>query len=282
VYEPFHIYIISLNIIDMMDDFDRINTCNSKLEHYMFHTLAFYGASIGSSYEAVSGVTDGLFTLTTDSKFVVGDNLYVFAGWAGGGDLTGARVSSPSLVRRGRPLLRPWTLSSTPGNDPNMAVLLDRPTLIPKAEKFTLEAQASGTSVHGVLFVLKEPLRQVPAKGDFLTLSGNSSASSTANQWTEVSVNWDETLPNGKYAVIGSECHSTDAVAHRWIFDSQQLRPGGLSTTSGGERTHSLFYDGKLGVWGEFTAQVPPRLEVFTTGISSDHTVYLQVVRVDG
>lgn len=91
---------------------------------------------------------------------------------------------------------------------------------------------------------------------------------------------WLDALPKGRYAVVGSECISTTAIAHRWIFDNQSFRPGALSSGAIGERTHRLFYDGSLGTWGTFISQVPPRIEVLCSGADADHTIFLQVVRI--
>lgn len=79
---------------------------------------------------------------------------------------------------------------------------------------------------------------------------------------------------------MGSECISATGVAHRWLFDNQIFRPGALSSPTLGSRTHRIFYDGVLGIWGTFISQVPPRIEVLCNSTDSAHTVFLQVIRI--
>lgn len=129
---------------------------------------------------------------------------------------------------------------------------------------------------------ITEGLRPTPPQGDIITLQAKAQngESTAADQWSEIQLDWDETLPNGTYAVVGSEHISPTALVHRWIFDNQHFRPGGLSQIDLGNRTHRIFYDGILGTWGTFTAQVLPRLEVFATGVDTSHDIFLQVIRI--
>lgn len=250
--------------------------------------MAYYTGSLSQGiYTSLDYVTDGVIGVR-NSHFVYSRDLRLFAGQVFGANLSGVRLSTPSMSGVGRPVFRPWIAQTSAQNDPNLAVFMDRPPLLRRGEEIDLEVRVTADGeqdVYGFTWVT-EGLEFAPP-GDVITLDIESSAACTPQTWTEVLSSWDvnenteaDLLPNGTYAVIGSEHTSSTALAHRWIFDNQNFRPGGLSQTALGNRTHRLFYDGALGVWGTFSSQSPPRLEVYASGADIDHRAFLQVVRV--
>ncbi len=252
----------------------------------MFHLMAYHDLNFAStSYTTVTPLLDGVLGYNRKDRYVYGRDLRLFASQVFSDNLEGARISTPSMSGVGTVMVRPWIDAVVAQNDPNLAVYLDRPPLLKKGEEINLEAKVSSSSnIYGFNWVT-EGLQLAPP-GEIITLDVETDILANQYQWTEVLPNWSDIyssdiLPNGTYAVVGSEHVSDTALAHRWIFDNQNFRPGGLSQTALDSRTHRLFYDGVLGVWGTFSNQVPPRLEVFCTGDSDNsHRAFLQVVRI--
>lgn len=218
-----------------------------------------------------------------NNHFRSSGDLRIFAAFALGEQLDVARVVTPSLRQIAPTQIRPLTSAAAIGGDPNVAEWLRHPVVVPAAEENAVQAvHGAGTpkEARAVLWVARAP---APApSGQVVTMRAWSFDATTANQWTDVNLTWDDPLAQGTYAVVGSECVSANALAHRWKFgDDQSFRPGGITQPVHGDRTHVYFYrPGALGVWGTFGAAVMPRLQILSTATSASHWAFLQVVRI--
>lgn len=251
----------------------------------MFHLLAYYTSFLGAKTEPtdvaplVAG--DGVFG-QKNNRYLYGRDLKLFAGYVlGGAALTRLQVVTPTLRSVGKPMLRPWNSGSSTPNDPNLGLMLQRSPILKEQEEIAVQVFTSGAvNVYTLLWVSTE-LQPVPDAGSIITIQADVNDGAMVNEWTTLpSFSWLESLPKGRYAVVGSECISTTGIAHRWIFDNQIFRPGALSSPSIGDRTHRIFYDGALGTWGTFVSQVPPRIEVLCSAADTNHKIFLQVIRI--
>jgi hypothetical protein len=104
--------------------------------------------------------------------------------------------------------------------------------------------------------------------------------------WSAVgTINFDQSLPQGLYTVVGFEHWSPGALAARLVFPGMHMRPGTLSMAGGtttfqaSKRTDRIFYEGGIGVYGSFNSFAPPSLEVLAANADTLHEGYLTVIR---
>lgn len=253
-----------------------------------FHTVAFTVGSLTTSYGAVPGVADTIFAPSGNGLLLPYD-LWLIAAYASHVNLLRARVNAPSLLRVGYPSIRPVQAAAlgAPQVDPNLMTMLDSPLLLRSSEAVGIDAAASsGATAAIALMWLADKLDPVPPGESFWLRFTSTTAPTTAFAWTVISPVYDQAIPSGVYAVIGMEFFSTTAIAARIVFPGSVLRPGVLAqqgSSAGLARTHRIFYEGALGVYGTFQTNSPPNVEVIT-GLGTDAAGsvdgYLRVVRI--
>lgn len=248
------------------------------------HTLAFSGdVPVGSSTEGlVDVVTDFVLATAGAQGFSVPSQLKVVASWVGSADLTRARLIAPSFLRVSLPAIRPATVGTTPGSDPNFSVLFDSPLLVKDNETLSVSAAHSDEEAQRVraLVWLTDNIEVAP-KGSGFWVRYESDTAVVADKWHLLTLSMDQ-LPEGQYAVTGFEHGSATCWAARLVFPNQPFRPGtlGISGTPSAGRTHASFYDGRFGVLGKFAAFTPPGIEVLCASTDDYHSGYLRLVKL--
>lgn len=247
----------------------------------MFHLAANFVAIGQTADTDVPAKTDQVLQVQ-NSHFVLSKPLSLLGVYASSATLTRTKLKFPSINQYGGTWIRPTNATLLPVTDPNMADYRQIPFTVPAQEELqyaSTSGLACGTENHYVLSVLQDTFVPAP-QGQIYTIRGTSTTAGVASTWTDITVTWDQQLPSGRYAVVGSQVHSTTGVAHRLIFDDQIWRPGGLSLATAGLRTHAMFEKGKLGVWGYFTTISLPRMQILDNATGNSHTIYLDCVRV--
>ena len=89
----------------------------------------------------------------------------------------------------------------------------------------------------------------------------------------------EQTLPQGRYAIVGMDVIGTNLAAARLIVPGAFFRPGCLGRNAVGNVPNPVFTDGSLGVWGIINSVNLPALETFAIGANTTQTVYLYLVR---
>lgn len=245
-----------------------------------FHTAAFYrNVPTGAGYTELLPISDAELTINPASgRFWLSRTAMVFSAYTGGTNLTRARLYTPWKLPNE---VRPVSATLLPGTVPALARWLDAPMTIPPTHEFILDCNQSNAAAQDVIGVVSFSTEGLvrPPQGEILTIRGDvSGAAPGVRTWSEVTVSWEYVLPAGPYAIIGSECISTNAIAHRWILETANWRPGALSQASLTAIPSEYQMVGKLGEWGRFNAPLMPRLEVLCNVADAIHTVFLQVI----
>lgn len=247
----------------------------------MFHLAANFVA-IGQTVDTdVPAKTDQVLQIQ-NSHFVLSKPMQIMAAYASSATLTRTKLKFPSINQYGGTWLRPVNATLLPFTDPNVADYRQIPFTVPAQEELqyaSTSGLACGTENHYVLTWLQDSFVPAP-QGQIYTLRATSTTAGVASTWTDITVTYDNQLPSGRYAVVGSNVHSTTGVAHRMIFDDQLWRPGTLSFATTGLRNHPMFEKGRLGVWGYFTTISLPRFQILDNATGNSHTIYLDCVRV--
>lgn len=247
----------------------------------MHHTVAWRLSIADASVATdITPVTDGIMTIQ-NGHFLPQKDYWMLYAYFGGAGATRARFITPSFRQVSTPWIRPINLAIVPLDEPNMAQYWPNPIKVNKLEEFQLEgAQTSGgaavvVGVAGWASQLPTPTPQ----GDIIAMRGTGTTTVTAGAWSNCAITWQDTLPNGTYAVVGLETIGTTCIAGRLIFEDQVERPGclGQSLTSG--NGPPLFRYGGLGVWGRFNAYRIPSVEFFCNAADTAQEVFLHLVR---
>lgn len=246
----------------------------------MFHLFAFSEVIANTANIDIDAVQEGIMTVM-NTHLLLPTDMQLVAASAFSATLSRARIVAPSLRQVGIPYIRPIFQAVIPPQDPNLQDLTKFPLRLRANEEIAIQATSgvAMTERFTALLWLMDRYEPIPP-GDVYTLYGTSTTAAVANTWTQLAITWNDQLPNGTYVVIGSEIQSTNAQAHRWIFNNQYLRPGFMSVSGLGNRSAPLSYDGRLGILGRFTTVTLPRAEVLVNGTDAAHDVYLQAIKV--
>lgn len=247
----------------------------------MHHLLAFEEAIGTTANTDLDAIPDDIITRQNDHFFPSVDLQLIFAS-AMSATLNRARIVSPTLRQVTPPFIRPVIPAAVPADNDEPADYTQYPFRLPRLEELAIEASsdiAMGTE-QCLAFLGVTPGLQPTPSGNIFTIRGTSTTASVALTWTTLTTTWADTLPDGRYAVVGLEVIGATQAAARLIFEEQIWRPGSLAQTAVGTQGSRLFRKGRLGVWGTFNNYAFPQIQVLNTAAVSVHTAYMDIMRI--
>lgn len=252
----------------------------------MFHLAAFSGAKTDSTAnEAIPRCSDGALSVSGSNNYLSPDNLSIFAALVYNDTITRARIVAPSLRNEGLPEIFPLNPTFEPSANFRYAYWDKNGPSLRKDEEFGVECSngASTVDIATALLFLRRTFKPVP-NGKRFTLRATSTQTLVASAWTLGGLTFDQTLPFGKYAVIGMAATCNDALAARLLFPrDQSYRPGvGCGETIAIRPEVDYFRCGQQGEWGRFESVNSPQLELLGgTAGAETAAIILDVVRLD-
>jgi len=132
---------------------------------------------------------------------------------------------------------------------------------------------------HTVVALLA-PGALTPVKGNVFTIRATASINAQVGKWSSGEISLGQTLPSGRYQLVGARVEGNNLVAFRFILSGSTHRPGFFAVKSSDDPDHPLARRGGLGVWGEFDHFTPPALEVLASGPNTSQVVYLDLIKV--
>lgn len=249
----------------------------------MFSVHAFFenfdGANADNSLNAV--VDQSVFVETTQIRVPDG-RAALIAEFMGTPAATRnyARVETPSLRTISNQYLPIMANAVTPGTDLVVNWHPYNPRMVEVAEPLQMVVNTDDAAVqdhYGLVWLADGPLQEV--NGKMFTTRATSAIAQAAGVWTVGNLTFQELLPVGRYQVLGMKALAATGVAARLVFSDSEYRPGVLITTATQNNEARFFRDGRMGVWGEFHTNQPPRLEVLA-GAATAQTVHLDLVRL--
>lgn len=249
------------------------------------HTAAYFettGAAVTDSQ--INALTDGVLSIRNNNFFLDQPLDLIFAAVMGL-DLSRARIDSPTLRNITRPYLFEIGAGVDPDAVPRFADYWQRPFRLPADQELELqvtEASVGGSNITALINLLTN---NIPAPGgDIYTLRATSTTAATANAWSNIGpLTFDNSLPPGRYAVVGGIHQSANGQGFRVDFQSaagQKEKPGGMSVNALDDKIVPRQRLGGWGVWGEFDNTVLPSIEVLANGADAAHEVYLDIIKV--
>lgn len=119
-------------------------------------------------------------------------------------------------------------------------------------------------------------------------IHGESDQTLGVNAWTECTVAWDQTLPDGIYYIVGMKVGSflstSGLAAARLILDMTNWRPGVIAAKDEADKTSRMSaMPAPYEQWGlhkdlKFSSKTMPRLEMLSVLANTDHRIELQLV----
>ena len=252
----------------------------------MFHLACFSGAKTDSTLnEAIARVSDAALSVSGNNNYLSPGNVQVFAGVAYNDTVTRARIVAPSLRNEGLPEIYPLNQLAEPSANFHVAYWGQQGPTLRKDEEFGVECSNGASTVDRAMIGLwlRFGMKPVPT-GRRFSVFGSSTQTLVQSAWTLGGITLDQSLPYGRYAVIGMAATCNDAHAVRLVFPrDQSMRPGVACGESVIIRPfQEYFRAGMQGEWGRFESVNMPQLEILggTAGAETAQVV-LDLVRLD-
>lgn len=250
-----------------------------------FWHLAAYFASLtnGSTNTAVAAVQDNVLTRTTSNNYILPQVGRLRMLYSAGVSITNARINTPSLRYVGLPSVGPLNLALAIPSPPNYTDFGEMGPQLPTADEISAEHSLGGAAPENefTLMWVQFQRREVPG-GPVFRIRFTATITGAAGTWTAGTMTPDQTLPAGRYAVVGMDVMGTNLAAARLIFPGGTYRPGCLGRNAAGNIQVKAFVDGSMGLYGVFDSVNVPSLETFAIGANTAQTIYLDVVRLGG
>ena len=190
------------------------------------HLFAYTGTLTGPGTFPLAGIVDNVLTRSASS----GNYIFQFPWrlkWAFGlGEtLTRVQITSPTLRQVQPPYIRPIQDALNPPDVQQIQWFGDQPLDLPAFEEFSVQATlTAGPELDIALFSAFTDEMQIPA-GRVLTSRWTAAIATVAGQWTLGTMQADQSLPPGTYAIVGLEVISATGLAARLQIPNQVFRP---------------------------------------------------------
>lgn len=251
----------------------------------MFTLAGFYkSVALNAVYDSLNAAVDQSLTVSANNKYIFPLRFKVWQAAVMGNFVTAARLDAPSLRSLVLPQIYPVIVAAAPPDQPPVTWLGEYGPTLQVNEEVTIDVSHAGAGaddVFGAMFLSDQP--SAAPGGPGYTLLGTATIVHVKGAWVLGALVLDQTLPSGRYAVVGFDAVSANAFLCRLVFPGlSQWRPGVVANAVYGRRSwadRNRF--GRMGAWGEFMNTAQPQVEVFGhTAGSTAVTVLIDVVKV--
>jgi hypothetical protein len=246
----------------------------------MFHLIAYRSVvPVGTSLSYITPVADSQVRVEGNNVIVPPGMNHLLAVYAASGYLAQARLETPSLRRTMLLEVVPVYTGEYVGTSDHVNRFIDAPLTLDESEPMRFLAKHTNTGSEtavGLVWLGDGPISPVVSEYFVARAIGQEVAGD--GDWENVSITFDQTLPAGKYAVIGARLELTVGIAFRLSFVGQSWRPGWLIDRDIAGVASRDARGGRLGVWGEFPHDQPPTVDVLASA-GGTPVVYLDLVK---
>lgn len=252
----------------------------------MFTLLAFNeDQNTANAYDNIAGAADQTTRVVNDVVYVPDKFNKILWVCARGRDVIKAKLESPSLRKMG-------VLDINPTENLDYAEYVIQPharytgasplplTTGEGLEAFTWSGRASDYYVAVGVCLGEGPV--TPVTGEIWTIRATcASTTPVIKKWVNVEMTFDETLPVGRYQIVGAEVWLNRGLLFRFVPIGTLNRPGGLACWGHQQRAPDWQRWGAMGVWCEFHSSTPPSVD-FLCEDTTDTTVsvHLDVIKI--
>jgi len=243
----------------------------------LFHLSAFeQSIDQGGALSAINAVREeAFFTSGIDLRVPSAvPNIVGAVAMVNDASLVRAQVQSPSLRVKANLDVEPIVQGLVFGTPPESTMWPENPVAVvpDEALNFAIQADPAAAVINrGLLFLSDGPL--APVAGDIFTVRATAAITLATGTWVNGNLTLGQTLPAGKYQVVGMRVRGTNLVAARLVFSEQTARPGFLAVNAIPDLDTYWNRMGRMGVWGEFPHTIPPTVDCL--GVTDTAQVFL-------
>jgi hypothetical protein len=231
----------------------------------MFHLAAWYES------KDPAGVLTPIAAVVDQSVFTSGNDIRVptqmpnivgQAALAADASAAAAQIQSPSLRAMVNLDIEPLVAAAVFGSPPEglfhplspISVAADEPV------NFALNSDPSGAVDHyGLVWFGDGPQQPVP--GNIFSVAATSAVTLSAGVWVNGVLTFTQTLPLGRYTIVGMRARGTNLVAARLVFVGGAFRPGVPAVNALSDLDPKVFRYGRHGTFGVFHSNTPPTVD---------------------
>lgn len=222
-------------------------------------------------------VTDSLITIQ-NSRFIFPANVEIGAILANVPDGSRARINTPQFRSIALPELYPVKITAENGSNPPIQGPMWNTLRVPMNDEFGIDVSRAGAGAADCYAGIWYAPGRTPAPGGpIITMRATSTIVLTVGTWVTGNLTFDQSLPFGRYALVGAQAIMGDAMFVRFAFPGQtQFRPGIPNTEAYGDYVNpQMFRMGNFGLFGTFESTAQPLVEVLGHTAGSEAGVFL-------
>jgi hypothetical protein len=230
------------------------------------HTIAWRLSLADITETDVTPVPDSIMSIQ-NGHFTPQDDWFIQAAYYGALGPTRARIVTPTLRQITTPFIADYRANPL------------RLKGLEEIQYLAFQTSGGAAVVAGVAFISKTAIQPMP-QGDVFTMRGTGATTAVAGAWTQATITWQDTLPQGVFAVVGCGFIGATCIAGRLIFEDAVYRPGALGTSTALLNQSPIFLKGGLGEWGRFNSNRMPNVELLCNAADVAQEIYLDIIRV--
>lgn len=249
----------------------------------MFDLVAFQRTAGGVGAEALTEQTptpDQLYHIEGTTLYVGRRNKLLFV-YAVGANIDDVQLQAPSLLRNTYCDVNPVDPNAEPQSKAPGMMLTENPLTLRETEglKALSDCNAAAATVSTTIIALSDG-PTTPARGEIVTLKAAAAMTTVAGVWNNFQLTLSQTLPVGRYSLVGAIAIGVTALAFRFVPVGGEHRPGGIAgDTFDAEGLPGQRFGG-WGEWLEFDSQTPPSMEILTDGVDTVQDVFMDLIRL--
>ena len=260
-----------------------------------FTLIGFHESVAASTLTKITALADEHIRVSGDDIVVPELNKIIGALFMSP-NMANGELSSPSLRRMWLedvlPILQDSKLPTTQAvneggtdtynipRDDYFMNLVDNPLILEQSEKLNVLVDNGGNAEDNLVLVWLSDSKNAPVKGEIHRIKATASKTLTSYAWTNGAITFEQTLPAGRYAVVGMRAKSTSLIAARLVFVGESWRPGVLGQKAYSDDRPKIFEKGNLGTFGEFEFDQPPTIDFLASAADTSEEVWLDLVQV--
>ncbi len=231
----------------------------------MFSLVAYYeGLDNGAVLTNIAAVQDP--SMTTQGDYIHPPETLPFLlgeiALHGHANLASAEIRSPALRAMAHLQIEPIVPALIFGSPPEAIMHAGSPLPITPGEGLELLINGTPGGVvpnYGLLWLGDGPV--TPVFGEMYQVAATAAVTLAAGTWVNGNLVFGQTLPGGRYAIMGMRARGTNLVAARLLFPDTAPRPGVPAVNAVADLDPRIFRFGGMGSFGEFDADRPPTVD---------------------
>jgi hypothetical protein len=247
----------------------------------MFHLSAFYvnAAASTTAFQQAIAVQDQALPPFNNNVMIPPTLNKLLGGFAYGATIGRAQLQSPSLrIPAQMDISEISSTLVTLQNQPRMKLYMaGMPTLAPGEQVSAFTVNTAGATDNEIVAIWLADKVPTATTSEFRTIRATAATTLVPLTWSNTgTLLFEQTLPPGKYNVLGARVQSATGVLFRLVFPGYPWRPGALANTDAFGIDNLWTRYGVLGPWGTFDTTT-----FFTVDIMATAADVAEVIEVD-